>query len=214
NNLTETFNVDRIRFKQLHLEEAHLSVTYDVNGIYGKFGGAAYEGYVSGAFNVYLDQSFSWDGWISGVGVRGTEITQKISPAYFLLDGKVDLTLVAQGDKDELYQCDIKFTNPTPGKFSIKALNDALNAIPSDTVSYQRDIMRIGVETVRDFEYAKVDGQCRFYGREGKGHLRFAGPTGSRNIELNIYDHRWNPVKVTSPSLPPPTDAPIHADTD
>lgn len=201
NNLTETFNVDRIRYKQLHLEQGHLSVTYDVNGIYGKFGGAAYEGYVSGAFNVYLDQSFSWDGWISGIGVRSTEITQKISPAYFLLDGKVDLTLVAQGDKDELYQCDIKFTNPTPGKFSIQALNDALKAIPTDAASYQRDIMRIGVETVRDFEYAKVDGQCRFYGREGKGHLHFVGPTGSRNIELNVYDHRWTPVK------PPPQPA-------
>ena len=203
NNLTETFNVDRIRFKQLHLEKAHLSVTYDVNGIYGKFGGAAYEGYLNGAFNVYLDQSFSWDGWISGIGVRSTEITQKISPAYFLLDGKVDLTLVAQGNMNELYQCDVKFTNPTSGTFSIQALNDALKALPSDAARYQQDIMRIGVETVRDFKYDKVDGECRFYGREGKGHLRFLGPTGSRNIELNVYDHRWNPVKAPSPPATP-----------
>jgi len=66
NNLTETFQVDRIRWKQLHMEDAHLSVTYDMNGIYGKFGGAAYEGYVNGEFNIYLDTNFSWDGWITG----------------------------------------------------------------------------------------------------------------------------------------------------
>ena len=200
NNLTETFNVDRIRYNQLHMENAHLSVTYDVNGIYGKFGSAAYEGYVNGAFNVYLDQTFSWDGWISGIGVRATEITQKISPAYFLLAGKVDLTLVMQGNMNELYQADVKFTNATPGKFSIQALNDALKSVPSDSAAYQQDIMRIGVETLRDFDYDKVDGQCRFYGREGKGHLRFNGPHGSRNIELNVYDHRWNTEKPKPPA--------------
>ena len=204
NNLTETFNVDRIRFKQLHLENAHLTVTYDVNGIYGKFGSAAYEGYVSGAFNVYLDQTFSWDGWISGIGVRATEITQKMTPAYFLLDGKVDLTVVMQGNMNELYQADVKFSNVTPGKFSIQALNDALKTLPPDVAAYQQDIMRIGVETLRDFDYDKVDGECRFYGREGKGHLRFLGPYGSRNIELNVYDHRWNTVKAKPP--PKPTD--------
>ena len=207
NNLTETFNVDRMRFDQLHLEKAHLAVTYDVNGIYGKFGSAAYEGYVNGAFNVYLDQTFSWDGWISGVGVKATEITQKLTPAYFLLDGKVDLTLVMQGNMNELYQADVKFTNSTPGRFSIKALNDALKSLPPETAKYQQDIMRIGVETLRDFDYQKVDGECRFYGREGKGHLRFLGPYGSRNIELNVYDHRWNSIKPKPPSKPVP-----HAD--
>ena len=209
NNLTETFKVDRIRYKQLHIEKAHLSVTYDANGIYGQFGGEAYEGYVNGAFNVYLDTNFSWDGWISGAGVRTTEITEKMCPAYLLLDGKVDSTIVAQGNMNELYQCDVKFKNASKGKFSIVALNDMLNSLPTDLAGYQQDLVRIGVETLRDFEYEKVDAQARFYGREGKGFLRLSGPTGSRNFDVNIYDHRWNPkpcanatVQVSSPASP------------
>jgi hypothetical protein len=209
NNLTETFKVDRIRYKQLHIEKAHLSVTYDANGIYGQFGGEAYEGYVNGAFNVYLDTNFSWDGWISGAGVRTTEITEKMCPAYLLLDGKVDSTIVAQGNMNELYQCDVKFKNASKGKFSIVALNEMLASLPSDLAGYQHDMVRIGVETLRDFEYEKVDAQARFYGREGKGFLRLSGPTGSRNFEVNIYDHRWNPkprvnatVQVSSPASP------------
>lgn len=201
NNLTETFKVDRIRYKQLHMENAHLSVTYDANGIYGQFGGEAYEGYINGAFNVYLDTNFSWDGWISGAGVRTTEITRLMCPAYLLLDGKVAATVVAQGNMNELYQGDVKFTNASPGKFSIVALNDMLSDLPKDKATYEDDLMRIGVETLRDFEYDKVDASCRFYGREGKGRLVLTGPTGSRNIDVNIYDHRWTTKPANASTL-------------
>ena len=209
NNLTETFKVDRIRYKQLLMENAHLSVTYDANGIYGQFGGEAYEGYINGAFNVYMDTNFSWDGWISGAGVRTTEVTRVMCPAYFLLDGKVAATIVAQGNMNEVYQCDVKFSNASPGKFSIVALNDMLSDLPKDQATYEDDLMRIGVETLRDFEYDKVDAKCRFYGREGKGRLVLTGPAGSRKIDVNIYDHRWttkpakgSTVQVSNPAPP------------
>jgi hypothetical protein len=52
-------------------------------------------------------------------------------------------------------------------------------------------ITRIGLETLRDFEYEDIDGKARFYGREGRGHLRFTGPYGARKIDVNVYDHRW-----------------------
>src|SRR4029079_6685778 len=91
NNLTEVFKVKRIRWKDLHLDDGFLSVTYDAGGIYGKFGGAAYNGYVNGEINVYNDVVYSWDGWISG-NTEMREITQKLYPRYFLMDGKVRAT--------------------------------------------------------------------------------------------------------------------------
>ncbi len=192
NNLTETFWVDQIRWKQLHIEKAHLSVTYDMNGIYGKFGGEAYEGYLEGGFDVFLNDSYTWDGWISGTNVRSTEITEKMTPAYLLLDGKVNGSLIAAGDAKELYQADITVSNATPGKFSIAALNDILDKLPpkaSDSLTNQ--ITHIGVETLRDFDYDTVEAKARFHGREGTGHLKIAGPYGSRNFEINVFDHRW-----------------------
>lgn len=192
NNLTETFTVEQLRWKQLHLEKAHLSVTYDANGIYGQFGGQAYGGYVNGAFDVYLDEVYTWDGWVSGVNVALGPVTRALFPTYVVLEGGVACKVIATGNMHELYQGDVEFTNRTSGRFSIESLNKLIKELPpvlKGDVSQQ--IRRIGLETLRNFEYDAIDGQARFYGREGRGHLRFTGPLGSRNIDINVYDHRW-----------------------
>lgn len=200
NNLTETFWVDQIRWKQLHMEKAHLSVTYDLDGIYGKFGGEAYEGYLEGGFNVYLNDSYTWDGWLATTDIHSTEITEKLTPAYFLLDGKINGTLIAKGDSKELYQADITAVNATSGRFSITALNDMLDKLPAKQGAALTDqITRLGLETLRDFEYDTVDAKARINGREGTGYLKIIGPTGSRNFEINVLDHRW---KVDPPPTP------------
>jgi len=191
NNLTETFEIDRIRWKDMHVEKAFLTVTYDSAGIYGKFGGSAYEGYVNGQFNVYLDDSFTWDGWIGGKNVQMHEITQKLLPGYLLMDGKVECTVLAQGDMNEVFQADGKFQNHTPGKFSIQSLNQLLASLPPNMASLNKQMTTIGLETMRDFDYDKTLGTFRLYGREGAGKLTFEGPAGSRNFDVNVYDHRW-----------------------
>lgn len=198
NNLTETFTVDQIRWKQLHVEDGHLSITYDMNGIYGKFGGAAYEGYIEGGFDVYLNDSYTWDGWIAATGVRATEITEKLTPAYLLLDGKFNGSLIAAGDAKELYQADLDCTSIEAGTFSISSLDDMLNDLPPPATAALTDqVTRIGLETLRDFDYDQVHAKGRVHGREGNGFLKIAGPRGSRNIEVNVFDHRW---KVDRPA--------------
>ncbi|HEY1049160.1 MAG TPA: hypothetical protein VGE39_05370, partial [Prosthecobacter sp.] len=192
NNLTETFTVEQLRWKELHMEKAHLSVTYDANGIYGQFGGQAYKGYVNGAFDIYLDEVYTWDGWITGVDVSMRPISKALFPTYLILEGSVAAKIVATGNMYELYQGDAEFTNRSKGRFSIEALNDYIKELPpvlKGDISQQ--IRRIGLETLRNFDYDSVDGKARFYGREGRGHLRFTGPQGARKIDVNVYDHRW-----------------------
>lgn len=192
NNLTETFTVEQLRWKELHMEKAHLSVTYDANGIYGQFGGQAYEGYVNGAFDVYLDEVYTWDGWISGVDVSLRPICKALFPKHLIFEGSAEAKVIATGNMYELYQGDADFANRSRGKFSIEALTDLIKELPpvlKGDVSQQ--IRRIGLETLRNFDYDSVDGKARFYGREGRGHLRFTGPQGARKIDVNVYDHRW-----------------------
>lgn len=191
NNLTETFTVEQLRWKELHMEKAHLSVTYDANGIYGQFGGRAYGGYVNGAFDVYLDDVYTWDGWISGVDVALGPVTKALFPTYFLLEGGATGKVIATGNMHELYQGDLELKGAR-GKFNIESLNDLIKDLPpalQGDISQQ--IRRIGLETLRHFEYDDMDGKARFYGREGRGHLRFTGPLGARKIDVNVYDHRW-----------------------
>ncbi|CAN5835155.1 hypothetical protein BH11VER1_BH11VER1_05080 [soil metagenome] len=198
NNLVETFEIDSVRWRKLHTGKAFLTVTYDAAGIYSKFGAEAYEGYINGEFNVYLDDNFHWDGWLGGKNVQTHELTQKICPGYFLMDGRVEATLVAQGSKDELYQADGTFKNHTPGRFNIQALNQLIEDMPKEWGAVQQKLTEIGLETMRDFDYDQAEAKCRFYGREGNGTMKFTGPQGSRNFEINVYDHRW---KTDEPSL-------------
>jgi hypothetical protein len=204
NNLTETFTVKRIRYKKFHVEDAHLSVTYDSAGIYGQFGGAAYTGYVKGAFNIYLGKDYPWDGWLTGSGVTTTEVTQLLCPAYFLLDGKVDLTVILNGNEKTIFQTDLKFKNSSPGKFSVTALNDMIAALPGDWPGYLLDGFRIGIETLRDFQYDSVDCAGKLYGRNGQGYMRFKGPHGSRNIDIHLYDRRKGVQAAPPPAKPTP----------
>ncbi len=192
NNLTETFTVEQLRWKQLHFEKAHLSITYDVHGVYGVFGSSAYGGYVNGAFDIYLDETYTWDGWLAGAGVDLGPVTTTLFPEYFLIDGKVQGKVVATGNMNELYQGDAEFENRSHGRFKIAALNDMIKSLPKALTGTIGDqITRIGLETLRDFDYESIDGKARFYGREGRGHLRFTGSQGSRKFDVNVYDHRW-----------------------
>ena len=203
NNVTETFRVKRIRWKELHIEDAFLTVTYDAAGIYGKFGGNAYEGYVNGEFNIYLDDVYNWDGWIGGKAVQTREITQKFLPGTFFMEGKVAAHIIALGDGKQVYEADGKFDTQTPGKFSIEALNDLIKKLPESLSGLQQQFAQIGLEAMRDFAYDRVNGQFRTYGREGRGTLKFTGPKGSRNFEINAYDHRWKtdpPPDKTTPT--------------
>jgi hypothetical protein len=147
---------------------------------------------MNGAFDVYLDDVFTWDGWVTGVDVDLGPLTKALFPGYLLLEGKADTKVIATGNMNELYQGDVEFTNRSRGKFSIEALNDAIAGLPPVRRGDIADqITRIGLETLRDFEYDSIDGKARMYGREGSGHLRFTGPHGSRKIDINVFDHRW-----------------------
>jgi hypothetical protein len=194
NNLVETFKVERVQWKNLHADNAHLSVTYDRAGIYGSFYAKAYEGDVNGAFDIYLDDSYTWDGWIALTKIRSGPVTRALLPGSLLLEGTVSGKVVAVGDGDELYQGDLEFRNDGSGRFEIEALNELIRELPKpQRGDLTQQIRRIGLETLRDFDYDSVDGQARFYGREGRGHLRFSGPHGKRQIEINVYDRGGAP---------------------
>jgi hypothetical protein len=192
NQVVEVFEADRMQWKNLHAEKTSLSVTYDRNGIYGTFYAKAYMGDINGAFDFYLDEAYTWDGWLAVTKIQSGPVTQALFPEYLMIDGIVSGKVVATGDAKELYQADLEFLNNGGGRFKIAALNEMIDDLPKPKRGdLSEQIQRIGLETLRDFDYDSVDGQGRFYGREGRGHLRFAGPSGKRTMEVRVFDHRW-----------------------
>ncbi|MCE9519607.1 MAG: hypothetical protein K8R87_08660 [Verrucomicrobia bacterium] len=70
-------------------------------------------------------------------------------------------------------------------------MNDLIKTLPESMSGLKLQLSQITLETLRDFAYDRADGQFRTYGREGGGTLKFTGPAGARNFEINAYDHRW-----------------------
>ena len=190
NNLVQVFKADWLRYQQFRIANVVLQVTYDKNGVYAKFWAKGYEGDLQGAFNLYLDDTLSWDMWLAGTGIETKLLTETLTPAYFKMTGKLDGKLIAQGDKTSLYQATGEFKNQGEGQVKIVALEDVIKSLPDDWSEAQRVWTKKGMEVLRDFSYNVCAAQLRFYGLEGGIHLQLKGPDGERNFDVFSHDRR------------------------
>lgn len=199
NNLTEVFENNTLIFRQLRLDEVWLSITYDANGIYAKFGGRTCGGTISGGCNLYLDELYTWDAWASLIGIDMKPLTDKLTPDTFRMSGAVDeLTVKAYGDTTTLYQAILHLGVTKPGRLNILAL-DAMKEKLAAIGGLSGDLGKIGLETVRDFSYTGCTGSLKLFGTEGNGHLHLTGPAGSRTFNLRVHDYRAKVPKSMTP---------------
>ena len=189
NNLVQTFNLDRAVWKQFEAEKLYLTVTYDTNGIYGRFGGEAYGGYAEGQFNVYLDDVGLWDAWLAGTEMDMGPITEVIAPESFLMDGKVDAKLVSEGRKLEFGETFGELRTLSPGHFDFTKANDFIQSLPEEWSMLKRSATKLSLETLKRFEYETGKGDLYFINQDGWMKLKLEGDTGSRNLE--VFAHDW-----------------------
>ena len=190
NNLVQTFDLKKAVWKKYEAKDLYLSVTFDTDGVYGEFGGAAYDGYVKGQFNYYLtEDGKKWDGWITGTDLDTGPLTKVIVPDSFLMDGRINIDLITVGDGSTIGETTGSITTKTPGWIDITKLDKMLEEFPSDWSNLQRSLAELGLIGLKKFEYDKGTGSLYFKNREGDLNLRLEGPYGSR--ELNIHLHDW-----------------------
>ncbi len=199
NNLTEVFENNTLIFRQLEIAKAWLSVTYDARGIYARFGGHTCGGVLNGGFNLYLDELYTWDAWVSLTGIGMKPLTDKLSPDTFRMTGPVDeLTVKAFGDITTLYQASVDLKVTRPGQLHLLAL-DALQDRIKALGGLSADLGKISVETLRDFAYTGCTGNLKLFGSEGTGQLQLIGPGGSRTFNLRLHDYRAKTPKTVAP---------------
>lgn len=216
NNLVQTFTLKRAKWKDYEARDLFLSVTFDENGVYGKFGGAAYDGYTEGQFNFYLKDEGKWDAWIAGTGLDTGPITSVIAPGTFLMDGKVSLKLISEGRRKVVGKTSGEFRTTTPGWFDVTKLDTILETLPPEWNSLQRSLTELSLIALKRFDYDSGSGSLSFLNREGTLDLRFEGDDGTRALRLQAHDER-NPnrsaaittTKTGTPSPPAESSAPV-----
>jgi len=195
NNLVQTFNLDRLVWKQFDAEKIFVSVTYDADGIYGELGGKAYEGYVNGQFNIYLKDLGKWDGWLAATKVDMAPITQVIAPENFVMDGKISGKLVSSGKGLELGETTGELWAVTPGRIEITKLESVIEALPEEWTQLKRSLSALALNGLKTFDYQTAAGKIDLVNRDGEIALDLRGPTGSR--EFHFYLHDWRKKKAS-----------------
>ncbi|MEM7600711.1 MAG: hypothetical protein AAF357_04775, partial [Verrucomicrobiota bacterium] len=83
-----------------------------------------------------------------------------------------------------------------PGWFDITKFDAILEELPEDWSSLQRSLTELGLIALKRFDYDKGAGSLYLLGQEGTLDLRFAGPYGTRELNLHLHDNRNTTPKV------------------
>jgi hypothetical protein len=187
NNLVGTIRLKSIRWRQYKASNSWISVTFDRSGINGKFGGKVYGGETWGGFSFFFYADSPWIGWLSGRGISLRELTNILSPQNFQLSGPMEFRLQMDARSHNIERVLGDFRATKPGKMVIGKIDDLLTRIPSTWNLVKQGSTRIALQTLRDFEYKKAQGDFWFVDSQGVLRLTLQGPTGSRNFDVVLH---------------------------
>lgn len=187
NNLVNVVKFDAARWRNFTARKLWLSVTFDLDGINGIFGGETYRGYISGGFSFFLQPDAPWTGWLSATDLDLAELTQAAAPQHFIMTGKADAKLEVNGRGPSIERVLGSMQTKRRGLLAVNKLNDLIDAIPPEWNSLKQELTRVSLETLRDFDYTTAGGDFWFVGRKGLLNVKMKGPSGSRNIEVVLH---------------------------
>jgi hypothetical protein len=193
NNLVNVIKFDRARWRNFTGRNLWVSVTFDLKGINGLFGGQAYGGYISGGFSFFLQPDAPWTGWLSANKVDLDGLTQDGAPQHFTMSGLADAKVEINGLATRIERVSGSLRGRGKGRMVINKLNDMLAAIPPEWWSLKREFSRVSLEALRDFDYDAARADFWFVADRGKADVRLRGPAGSRNIDLVLHGDGTSP---------------------
>jgi hypothetical protein len=187
NNLVNVVKFDRARWRNFTAQKLWLSVTFDLEGINGLFGGETYKGYVSGGFSFFLQPDAPWTGWMSVTDVDLAELTRAAAPQHFIMTGRADGKLEVNGRGPSIERVLGNLQTKRKGILAVNKLNDLIDAIPPGWNALKQELTRVSLETLRDFDYTEAGGDFWFVDRQGLLSVKMNGPSGSRNIDVVLH---------------------------
>jgi hypothetical protein len=187
NNLVNVVKFDRARWRNFTAQKLWLSVTFDLEGINGQFGGESYQGYVTGGFSFFLQPDAPWTGWLSMTDIDLAQLTQAAAPQHFIMTGRADGKLEVNGRGPSIERVRGNLKSKRRGILAVNKLNDLIEAIPPEWNALKQELTRVSLETLRDFDYTEAGGDFWFVGRQGLLNAKMKGPSGSRNIEIVLH---------------------------
>ncbi|MBX7156997.1 MAG: hypothetical protein K1X66_01230 [Verrucomicrobiae bacterium] len=196
NNIVNRLIIRQIAWKELQAKNLWLSVTFDENGIYGGFGGAAYSGYLDGQASLFFTNNFQWTISLAATHIKLLPITQTLSPDKILIEGVANGKIVAHGQSTVVHKTEGEFIMQGAGKFEIITLDELIKKLPKEWNHTKQDLTKILLEAFRDYHYSKGQTTFAYAPPLSSIKIHFDGKEGQRNFDLN-YHHL--PKEQSSP---------------
>jgi len=190
-NVVNVLNVREMRWRDYRIANGWIAMTFDERGINGKLGGQAYEGYVDGGLSIPFGSAPPWSGWLAGTKLDLAPIAAVAAKGGIEMSGVVDVRGaldLRQGT--QLERAEAELTMTSPGSLRIPDLEGLLGRLPADTGPLQRDLLKVAIEALADYEYTSGGGRLDFAAPRGVGRLTLDGPRGGRRFELNYFQDR------------------------
>jgi hypothetical protein len=183
-NVVNTLHVQEIRWRTYSVREGWLAATFDAKGVSGKLGGGAYSGYVNGGGTLPFT-SGPISGWVAGTDLDLAPLGAALAGKYAEMTGQADLSATAEVLGGRLDRAHGILTLDRPGRMSFPRLDALVDRLPRNAPSWRRDLVRIAVETLREYPYTRGDGWLEFADSRGEARLSLDGERGSRLIEIH-----------------------------
>ncbi len=193
-NFVSTLYADALEWRDYSIEEGWLSLTFDPTGISGTFGGSGYQGYVNGGITVPYAWAEPWVGWVSASALDLEQVTAVLAGGTVEMTGPLDANIALTIANQALDKADGAVTIAKPGRLEITKIDES--RIPTDWPSWQRDLARIGVQALRNFEYDEGRGTLSFERGVGLATLDLTGPAGDRNVEVHYHAEGSDPLAL------------------
>ncbi|HPA18178.1 MAG TPA: hypothetical protein PLU30_10550 [Verrucomicrobiae bacterium] len=188
NNVVNTLKADRIAWRNLASSNTWVSVTFDVNGVYGRFGGEGYGGYVNGDATLLFKDAREWVASVAATKVDLGGVADAIVPEYVRLTGRGNGALVVRGCERTIRECSGKFGLLDKGRLEIMALDELLKRLPVEWEATKKDLAGIVLSAFRTYHY--TSGETDFLYKPPQSYLRahFRGAEGKRDFDVT-YQH-------------------------
>lgn len=193
-NFVSTLYADAFTWRDYSLEKGWLSLTFDPKGINGTFGGAGYDGYVNGGITVPYAFGEPWVGWVSASEIDLTELTAVIAGGAVEMTGPLDANIALTIANQTLETAEGDLVLAKPGRLEFTRLDES--QIPKGWASWQRDLGKIALEALKNFEYDAGQGKLDFERGVGLATLDLKGPDGGRRLEVHYHGDGGDPLSL------------------